>query len=140
MELEDCIRAVIEKECGQYLGCGEMRETCETRTLERMLNETQTEMAKLSTVQAIGQAGRKWMTRFGIDFEKDQEADVKLEVARRKQVVFVAVLNRCFAALPQADSRCESACGTPMQKWEPTFQILDARWGVRGDPLGFKSR
>jgi hypothetical protein len=47
-------------------------------------------------MQAIIQAGQEWITRFGIDFEKDREADVKLEVARRKQVVFVAVYNRCL--------------------------------------------
>jgi len=29
-------------------------------------------------------------------------------------------------------SRCETACGTLMQKWEPRFRFLDARWGSDG--------
>jgi hypothetical protein len=79
-------------------------------------------------MQAIIQAGQEWMTRFGIDFEKDREADVKLEVARRKQVVFVAVYNRC---LPdpynlQTDNPTDTS-----KEFKPQWPSSIGAWSVR---------
>jgi len=86
------INALLKSECGEYQN-PEVRDQCERRALERDINRGHAELLQASLVKA----GHEWMKRFGIDYETDQEADLKFEVARRKGVVFVTVLERCLA-------------------------------------------
>jgi hypothetical protein len=65
------------------------------RGADERIEQANTRLLQMSLVEA----GQKWMTRFGIDVENDPEADVKLEVARRKGVLFVMVVDRCFAKI-----------------------------------------